>query len=150
MAGVGFRIRTDEIASGTGTKTILQIVAAANHRVVIPPRGILVSFNGISTTQLPIQVEVLKQTDAGTMGTAASTIVKANDDDGETLQTTRQDTATAEPSAGDIHHTELVHAQTAVYIEKGFIINGGDRLGIRTINTGGTDTNVTISVDGEE
>lgn len=35
MSGVGLRARTAEIATGTALKTLLQIVAAANHGVLL-------------------------------------------------------------------------------------------------------------------
>lgn len=153
MAGVRFKARTGEIATTTSAKTILQIVAASNHAVLI--EEINISFQGTSNTATPILVEVLRQTTAGTMGTSTSTIVKDPDDSDETLQTTRQDGGTgysAEPTAGDILKSVYVHPQTGwdwqSRIRGEIKIGGGDRLGIRV--TAGASVNCTVSVTGEE
>ncbi len=150
MAGVRFAARTNPIATGTSAKTLLQIIAASNHGVLIDE--ISISFGGTSNTAAPVRVDVLRQTDAGTMTTSASTIVKDPDDTDETLQTTRSDTATAEPSAGDILMTEYVHPQTGYSWQAPFgkpiKIGGGDRLGIRV--TAAADVNAICRVRGEE
>lgn len=150
MSGVRFSARTDPIATGTSAKTLLQLVAASNHGVLVDE--ISISFAGTNNTNAPIRVDVLRQTTAGTMTTSASTIVKDPDDSDETLQTTRQDTATAEPTAGDILMTEYVHPQTGYTWQAPFgrpiKIGGGDRLGIRV--TAANDVNAVVRVRGEE
>jgi hypothetical protein len=147
MSGVGFKVRTDPIATGTSAKTILQIVAAANHGVIM--NEISVAFAGVTNTDAPIRVDVLRQTTAGTMTTSASTIVKDPDDSDETLQTTRQDTATAEPTAGDILFTEYVHPQTGyTWANQKIKIGGGDRLGVRV--TAAVSVNCVVRAAGEE
>lgn len=150
MAGVRFKARTNPIATGTSAKTLLQIVAASNHGVVIDEWSI--SFAGTSNTATPIRVDVVRQTDAGTMGTSASTIVKDPDDTDETLQTTRQDTSSSEPTTTDILFTEHVHPQTGYTWQapfgRGIKIGGGDRLGIRV--TAAADVNAVCRVAGEE
>lgn len=111
-------------------KTVLQLVAASNHRVRVPRWG--VAFEGTTTTAEPVLVRLLRQTTAGTM--SAATPVKTDDSLGETLQTTAQYNASAEPTAGDVLFTWKVHPQTAyekVYVMgTEVIIGGGDRLGI--------------------
>lgn len=152
MSGVRFKVRTNPIATGTSAKTLLQLVAASNHGVLIDE--ISISFAGTSNTAAPIRVDVLRQTSAGTMtaGGTNSTIVKDPDDSDETLQTTIQDTATGEPSAGDVLMTEYVHPQTGYTWQAPFgrqiKIGGGDRLGIRT--TAAADVNAVCRVGGEE
>lgn len=153
MSGVRFKARTGEIATTTSAKTILQLVAAANHGVII--EEINISFQGTSNTATPILVDVIRQTDAGTTGTATSTIRKDPDDSDETIQTTTRDGGTgysAEPTAGDILKTIYVHPQTgwdwAARIRGEIKIGGGDRLGIRV--TAGASVNCVVSVTGEE
>src|SRR5438067_1781420 len=107
MAGVRFKAVTGEVATGTALKTILQVVAASNHGVLIDEWSI--SFTGISNTATPILVQVMRQTTAGTM--SSLTPVKDPDDTDETLQTTAQHTATAEPTASDVLFREEVHPQ---------------------------------------
>src|SRR5262245_33656263 len=107
MAGVRFKGVTGQIATGTSAKTLAQIVAAANHGVLL--EEVSISFDGTSNTATPIKVDILRQTTAGTM--SALTLVKDPDDTDETLQTTAQHTATAEPTASDVLATEHVHPQ---------------------------------------
>ncbi len=131
MAGLRLRGNTAQIATGTALKTIMQIVAAANHRVVIP--AISVSFEGITPTDAPIQVDIQRQSTAGTGPGGALTLVKDNDSDDETIQTTAQygpaGTWTVEPTAGDVLARKLVHPQGRADFGP-FILKGGGRLAV--------------------
>lgn len=148
MSGVEFRAETAAIITGTAVKTLLQVVAAANHRVKIHEMS--VSFNGTSNTDAPILVEVLTQSTAGTM--SALTLVKGNSSDDETLQTTGLHTATVEPTAGSVLKAEYVHPQTGFLWQalygKEQIIPGGTRLGIRVTAT--VSVNAVARMEGEE
>lgn len=139
MAGVGFAAVTAEIATGTAAKTLAQVVAASNHRLLI--KEISVSFQGTSNTAAPILVRVLRQTTAGT--TSALTPVKTNSADDETLQVTARHTATAEPTASDVLMTELVHPQTGYTWQAPFggelVVPGGGRLGIEVTAAASVD-----------
>jgi hypothetical protein len=153
MSGVRFKARTGEISTGTSLKTILQVVAASNHGVLI--EEINISFQGTSNTATPILVNVYRQSTAGTMGSSTSTITKDPDDTDETLQTTVQDGGSgysAEPTAGAILKTVYVHPQTGwdwqSRIRGEIKIGGGDRLGI--VVTAGASVNCVVSVTGEE
>lgn len=124
--------QTSEIALTAATvKTVVQLVAPANHRMKL--KRWKVSFDGVSATAEPVQVELLRQTTAGTM--SALTPVKKDDSLAETLQATAQHTATAEPTAGDILENVEVHPQSGYELiyPDGWevIVGGGDRLGIR-------------------
>src|SRR5262249_36787477 len=107
MAGVRFKATKSGVSTGTSAKTLMQIVAAANHGV--PIDEVSISFQGTSNSASPIRVRVLRQTTTGTM--SALTPVKDPDDTDETLQTTAQHTATAEPTASDVLIEEYVHPQ---------------------------------------
>jgi hypothetical protein len=151
MAGMHFKARTDPIATGTGTKTLLQVKAASNVRIKIQEWSI--SFQGTSNTAAPIQVELLRQTSAGTMGTSASTLKKDPDDMTETLQTTIQDTASSEPTAGDILDTQFVHPQLGytwqAQFGKEIVVVGGERIAVRVVSPGAS-VNAVVSIKGEE
>jgi len=131
MAGVRGVAATAPVVTGTAAKTILQLVAAANHRTKLA--GWKVSFDGNSPTATPIKVELVRQSTAGTM--SALTTVKKSESDDETLQTTAQHTATAEPTSGEVIDTQYIHPQGAweKYYPLGEeeIVKGGNRLGIR-------------------
>lgn len=148
MAGNRIKAVTGQITTGTSTKTLLQIVAASNHKVLIDE--ISISFNGVSNTAEPIKVDVLRQTTAGTM--SALTLVKDPDDFDETIQTTAQHTATAEPTAGDVLMSEHVHPQQNFLWQAPFgrqiAIGGGDRLGIRV--TAAASVSAIVRATGEE
>ncbi len=137
MAGIKAIAQTGEIATGTTKKTLLQIAAASNHRVLI--KEISISFKGTSNTAAPVLVQVLRQTSAGTM--TVLTPQKMNEADDETLQTTAQHSATVEPDGASEVMGEEVHPQCGYTWQAPFggeiAIRGGDRLGIAV--TAGTD-----------
>jgi hypothetical protein len=132
MAGLTGIAQTVEIATGTAVKTLLQLVAPTNQRLLV--KEISISFKGITSTDAPILVDLLRQTTAGTM--SALTI---NPDDAgydEALQATAQHTATAEPTAGVILYSEEVHPQGGAFLWQApykaeRICKGGTRLGLR-------------------
>lgn len=130
MAAFQGQAATAEIALSAATaKTVLQLVAAANHRVKV--LGYQLAFDGVSTTAEPVQIRVLRQTTAGTM--TALTPTKRDDSIADSLLTTAQHTATAEPTAGDVLEAMECHPQQgyAVFYPMGaeIIIGGGDRVG---------------------
>ena len=136
------------ISTGTSAKTLIQLVAPSNHRVALT--GWKIGFHGTNNTHEPIKVDVLRQTTAGTM--TSLTPVKADDSLAETLQTTAQHTATAEPTAGDVLDTMTVHPQTSYTEVVGslneILIGGGDRVGLRV--TAGNDVNADVTLMFEE
>lgn len=144
MSGVKFRANTAQVATGTAAKTIMQLVAASNHRIIVSK--IVVSFEGVTATDAPIQVRVLRQTTAGTM--SSLTPVKDSDSDDETLQTTAQHTATVEPTAGDVLESQLVHPQSSRVFVGPYIVKGGGRLGVEV--TSGVNIDCIVSAYGEE
>jgi len=143
MAGLFARATTAQVATGTSAKTILQLVAASNHRIVVP--RITVSFEGVTATDAPIQVVVMRQSTAGTM--SALTPSKYNDSDDETLQTTAQHTASAEPTSGDILETQLIHPQGRGVFGP-FTVKGGGRLGV--VVTASVSVDCVVSAQIEE
>ena len=143
MSGVGFRANTAQVATGTSAKTILQIVAASNHRVVV--NKVVISFEGVTVTDAPIQVRVLRQSTAGTM--SALTLVK-DGDTAETLEVSALHTATAEPTAGDVLESQMVHPQSSRVFVGPYVVPGGGRLGVEVTAALGIDC--IVSAYGEE
>ena len=132
MAAFQGTAATAEIALTAATaKTVIQLVAASNHPVKLLGWGVF--FDGTSSTAEPVVVELLRQTTAGTM--TSLTPVKVDPGRDETLQTTAQHTATAEPTAGDVLARRNVHPQSGYEVMYPFgqemIIPGGGRIGIR-------------------
>jgi len=148
MAGIRVVAQTAEIATGTSAKTLLQIIAAANHRVLI--KEFSISFDGTSNTAAPIIVTLLRQSDAGTM--SALTLAKVDLDGDETLQTTATHTSTGEPTGTVSVLSEQVHPQGGYTWQAPFggdiICNGGDRIGVTV--TSGADVNALVRMVIEE
>ncbi len=123
------QIAEDDLGAAT-EETLIQLVAAANHRVKVLGWGIF--FDGTTVTAEPVQVELARQTTAGTA--SALSPVKRDDSIADTLQTTAQQDFTAEPTKGDILESREVHPQSGfeVWYPLGqeIIIGGGDRLGL--------------------
>lgn len=145
MSGVTFRGNPAQIACVAATaKTLLQLIAAANHRV--KNVYFTISFEGVTPSDAPAQVRVLKQTTAGTVTTL--TLVKDDDTQDETLQTTAGHSATAEPTASDVKYSQFVHPQGGARELGPFTIPGGQRLGIEV--TVAANVDAIVSVRGEE
>jgi hypothetical protein len=145
MAGVLINASTGSQAFSTSTKTMLQIIAASNHRVARVYFDI--SCNGGTTTADTVLFEVLTQTTAGT-GTSLS-IQKSNSEDGETVQTTANRTHTVEPTAGNIIGSALIRPFNGQRTLGPFVVPGGTRLGVR-VNTPAAGANCNIHFYGEE
>lgn len=92
----------EDVPTGTALKTILQVSAAAQERVV--PTSIEVSFDSVSATAVPVLVRLVNQSTAGTGGT---TVTPAKWDQTSGTPTVASlkgpaGTWTGEPTAGDI------------------------------------------------
>jgi len=87
----------------------------------------------------------MRQSTAGTM--SALTPSKYNDSDDETLQTTAQHTASAEPTSGDILETQLIHPQGRGVFGP-FTVKGGGRLGV--VVTASVSVDCVVSAQIEE
>ena len=133
MAGLRFTVPFT-VTTATSTVTVVQLIAATNTRIRI--ERIVITGKGVLNTDAPCQFELLLQTTAGTM--TAITPVKQNSGDSETIQTTANQTFTAEPTASTIKQAFAVHPQSRcdqVYPPgRDLIVVGGTRLGLR-INT---------------
>lgn len=137
MAGILAAVKSGAVSISNSDKTALQVVAAANHRVLI--KEIAIAGTGTSNTDTPAIVKFAVQTDAGT--SSAATPVKINQGDDETLQTTARHTATVEPTTGDVLFETRLHPQNtlihqALYKEE-FAVKGGQRFGVILNNPGG-------------
>jgi hypothetical protein len=139
MAGVLADINSGEIALVANTpKTVLQIVAAANHRVKL--LGFAIYVKGIfSAATDNLKFRILRQSTAGTMsaGVAGTNLSKTNESDDETLQTSVQIDASAPPTSGDVVEFGEVQQGMRVFFPFGQEkpIKGGTRLGFELTAT---------------
>lgn len=138
MAGIRFNATptVTTVATGTGPRTLLQLIAASNHRTIV--KQIDVSFNGVTAGDGPILIDVMVQTNAGTQ--SALTLSKINSLDTETLQTTAtQGFSSTDPTSTTTIWQGYWHEMTGGVIPVFDIpIPGGTRLGVRY--TSGTIT----------
>jgi hypothetical protein len=135
MAGIrGLATTTSEVALSAATaKTVLQITAPANQRVLIKKWGAY--SDGVNPLAAAIEVLLVKQTSAGTM--TSLTIAKITPGS-ETIQTSASHTATAEPTpspaAGNILDVAEYHPQSGyesiLPMGEEIILAGGERAGI--------------------
>lgn len=123
---------TAEIAAAVGAnKTMLQILAPANHRVVVKRVGVY--FDGISPTEQPIEIMAARQTTVGG-GSSGCTPVKLDNSLAETIQTSGIMGCTSEPTTTDIVEVCEAHPQQSyewIYpLTEEIVVAGGTRLGI--------------------
>lgn len=127
----GQAVSPSEALAAATAETVLQLVAATNHRIKL--LGFSVAFDGASTTAVPVLVELVRQSTAGT--SSACTPTKRDDSIADTLLTTARQQCTVEPTTGDIMEEWLVHPQQGIVIMYPLgmepICGGGDRIGIR-------------------
>jgi hypothetical protein len=148
MSGVGFYMRTPEVASITSAKTLLGVSAAANHRVHITEVGVW--FKGTTVTNEPVTVELIRFAADGT-GTSG-TVVKTDETDDETFEVSFKHTYTVEPATPTVLKFWYIHPQSGVLqmlpIERPIEIKGGGFWGVRAT----ADDSVTggVSLEGNE
>lgn len=127
----GQSVSPSEALAAATAETVLQLVAAANHRIKL--LGFSASFDGASTTAVPVLVELVRQSTAGT--SSANTPTKRDDSIADSLLTTARQQFTVEPTTGDIMEEYLCHPQQGLVILYPLgvepICGGGDRIGIR-------------------
>lgn len=148
MSGVGILAVTAQVSTGTSAKTIIQLIAASNHAILITEWSI--SFEGVSNTAAPIQVILMRQTTAGSM---TGLTLRFNPDDlDETPEASALHTASSEPSSSDILDAQMVHPQTGYTLQfpfgEGIKIGGGDRVGI--VVTAGSSIDCLATIKGNE
>jgi hypothetical protein len=132
MAGIRFTAGTEgtEIALTAATeRTLVQVLAAANVRLLL--HEFSVSFDGVSATAEPVQIRLLKQSTAGSGGSAV-TLRKDNDSLTETIQGSAIKSPTAEPTLTNAVRGWEVHPQAGIVYRFPFPIDiaGGARYAI--------------------
>lgn len=150
MSAVAFTVVAAGVATGTSAKTIAQVKAAAQQRVLL--KQIDIGFSGVSASDEPILVEVVRQTSGGTM--TGVTPVKINSGDDETLQVTASKEASVEPSGPTVLAARKIHPQgrdtffLANIFAGGLPVKGGEYVGVRVLAT--QNVNATVTIYGEE
>ena len=132
MARLNFQVGTEgEVSCVAATlKTVLLVIAPTNQRVAVT--GWHISFDGATSGNQPIRVQLQRLTSNGT--TTSVTPRKQDDDIATAIQSTAGKNASAEPTKGDILKNIEVHPQNGYEehrpFDRPYIIGGGDRIGI--------------------
>jgi hypothetical protein len=150
MAKLEFTVPLSGIGLVASTwKTVGQIIAPANQRVLV--WGWRLGLAGTVTTDPPVGVRLVVQTNAGTGGSSV-TPVPLEDEMTETIQTTAlagptSGTWGAEPTTGNlIKYLDTIHPQgriPEIFLLKPIVIKGGTRLGLQMNNGSGAVNTVT-------
>ncbi len=131
LEGAG-RVSGQAVAAAT-VETIIQLLTVANHRAALLGYGC--GAAGISNTEQPGIIDILRQSDLGTASVLA--LVKLQDTITETLLMTATSIYTVEPTPADILRTHTLHPQAAFDIRDAFsreiVIGGAGRLAIRAL-----------------
>lgn len=134
-------LTTAEVALSATTKTILQVGAPANHRVVL--RGFQMSFDGVSSTAGVLLCELVTQT-TGTQAATAATASKDRMGTTEAIQSTGLVNFTAEPTLVAVIRSYNITPQTgyerAFAPDEDIEISGGTRVGMRITGYSGSTT----------
>lgn len=102
-----FQIDWEQV-SLTATKSIFSISAAANRPVFI--RELCIGFDGVTAAQVPIEVQILRASDAGTG--SARTPVTCDPRDASAVQASALTVMTVEPTYTINLMRFFLHAQT--------------------------------------
>ena len=116
-----------------GTVTLMQLVAPSGSRLVV--NQIAVSFNSDTNTDEPYQVQLLRQSGAGT--SSAGLVYRLNTDDTLVPQSASRIVFTGEPTAQDILFNWYIHPQVGMIweppLDSPILVQGSGRLGIRVL-----------------
>lgn len=132
MAGLLWTAKpTAEVSCPAATpKTVLQVKAPTNQRLRLIGWGVF--FDGTSVSAEPVNIKLVRQSDAGTMTSVTPT--KEDDSMPETIQSTASADASAEPTSGDVLKFLNIHPQSVYEIANGVKdetwIKGGGRIAI--------------------
>lgn len=139
-------IKTMALAAATA-KTAIQIVAPAGKDVRL--RSWRVSFDGVTASAVPGDVDVLRQTTAGTSTAATPVILAAGSPVAGSSAGTN---FTAEPTGGDVLDSLKVTPNGGIWGESyarddAPVIAASGRLGIRLNFPAGVNTTVTAVIE---
>ena len=132
---------TGESLAAAAVETVIQIVASANKRINLVRWGI--SFNGVSVTDQPVRVELIRLTSAGT---SSAFVPLKLDPTGDAAMASARTSHTAEPAPSDVLEVHYVTPAGGNLIEvyapdERPVIAANGRLGIRVLATNAVNTN---------
>jgi len=125
---------TQSLAADTA-ETVLQLTTATNHRIKI--KGFSITLSGTAARDLIVRV--LRQSSAGTSGTAV-TPVKLDNAAAETVQTSAATNFSAEPTSGDVLQYKRLQSSYEKLFPLGqeLLVPGASRIAIEVTSVGAT------------
>jgi hypothetical protein len=136
MSGTKLIVEDQQTLAASTTKTLLQLVTATNHPIVIVGYGI--SFNSVAAADPAVAVRPQIQTTAGTSSDYSASIRRRDRLQAGTLDVTVRNAFTVEPSKTDDYPTVFIPAQSGYEVwwpEEGWItLAAGERLGLEMIS----------------
>jgi hypothetical protein len=148
MARLRFSLATTaEVALTTSLKTVASLTNTADRRVAI--RGFSVAFDSVSSTAGCAEVQLVIHSSSGTY--SAATLAKDVRGTTETLNTSGNFNASAEPSVTSILRSYNINAMTGY--ERAFAqdeeieLAGGDRFGLQVRASSAVNCHAMISAE---
>ncbi len=143
MAHYSINVTGEAVAAAT-VETIIQVVASASKPVRLSRWG--VSFNGVTVTDQPARVELLRLSSAGT---SSAFVPLKLDPNSEASLASARTSHTAEPTAGDVlevHYItpaggNIVEVFSPGYPDERPIVAPNGRLGIRVLAVAAVNVN---------
>lgn len=122
-----------EIALSAATaRTIIQLAAATNTRIALKSFGFF--FDGTSSSNEPVRIDLMRQSSAGT-ASAATPASDMETTPAETIQTSGRTAFTVEPTYGNVLRSYNCHPQAgferSYAMDEEIIVPGGGRLALR-------------------
>jgi len=99
---------SEEALAAATAESILKVIAPSTQELEILAWG--VSFDGVSPTAEPVQVQLVRYSDAGTWSTTV-TPVKWNPSTSAAIQSTAKEDCTVEPTVSAVLDYQEVHPQ---------------------------------------
>jgi hypothetical protein len=137
MAGLKCVACSGSQATSTSAETILQLTAAANHRVVVTGFSMTVA----GTSAVDVIMRILRQSGAQTAGTTTGLISKLDSAVDDTVQTTAATNFSSEPATpGDVLQLKRLQGSFEKYFPMGqeIVIPGGGKLGLEVTTAVGS------------
>lgn len=134
MSYLGLTVTTPAVVAMTAGsyKTALQITAPTNQALTV--KGISGTCDGTNNTATPGILQLVAQSSAGTMS-AATPVMSPIDAYSESIQSTSQYNASAEPTTGNVLWSQHVHPQWGKRFDWSYgvfiRVGGGKRVGLR-------------------
>lgn len=140
----------EDVVTGTALKTMLQVTAAANERLVVD--SIDITFDSVSASAVPVLVRVYTQTSAGSGGTTVTPVQQDATSGSPTVTALKgpAGTWTGEPTAGVVLRSWRIPPTSGQVVQlplgRQIVSAVAGRIGVTV--TAGATVNATVAMAG--